>query len=135
MLSEQFGRLSWEDISERHPDYDEGIDWAANQLAHATAEDPDAEGASFPVDYAERMVPVGRIKKPHPASYDRRMSAAQGYREGAEVPPVVLVHRAGRYEIADGHHRVAAARSLGMDRIPAYVAKSPHRTAYPKQAE
>jgi hypothetical protein len=42
------------------------------------------------------------------------------------VPPLVLVHRHGVYQVADGHHRAAGAKAAGAASVPAYVAYSPH---------
>ena len=42
-------------------------------------------------------------------------------REGRTVPPIEVYRLHGRYWVADGHHRVAAARALGEESITAYV--------------
>jgi ParB-like nuclease domain len=42
-------------------------------------------------------------------------------RRGETLPPIEVYRLHGRYYVADGHHRVAAARALGEDSIPAYV--------------
>jgi ParB-like nuclease domain len=42
-------------------------------------------------------------------------------RQGRELPPIEVYRLHGRYYVADGHHRVAAARALGEQSIPAYV--------------
>jgi ParB-like chromosome segregation protein Spo0J len=42
-------------------------------------------------------------------------------REGSELPPIEVYRLHGRYYVADGHHRVAAARALGETSIAAYV--------------
>lgn len=63
---------------------------------------------------------------------DRTKSAARGYKNNpASVPPVLLVQRAGGYEIADGHHRIAAARSIGKESLPAWVVHSPLSEPHP----
>jgi hypothetical protein len=42
-------------------------------------------------------------------------------RQGRTLPPIEVYRLHGRYYVADGHHRVAAARALGEQYIPAYV--------------
>jgi ParB-like nuclease domain len=44
---------------------------------------------------------------------------------GAAVPPIEVYRWHGRYYVADGHHRVAAARALGEESIAAYVTELP----------
>jgi hypothetical protein len=54
---------------------------------------------------------------------DRVRSAMEGYRDNPEgMPPVTLVHTGEALEVEDGHHRIAAARRLGMKKIPAIIA-------------
>jgi hypothetical protein len=42
-------------------------------------------------------------------------------REGETLPPIEVYRLHGRYYVADGHHRVAASRTLGEKSIAAYV--------------
>jgi hypothetical protein len=52
--------------------------------------------------------------------YARRMSA------GEQPPPVVLAERdPGRFAVIDGAHRVAAAKSLGLAEVDAWVGRQP----------
>jgi hypothetical protein len=120
-LGKQF---SWADIAQQHPDYakDEGIHGAATMLAGEDQDSPETlehdpvyQKASVPLDSV-----VGRgfgISHSNP----RFKSAVEGYKGNADVPPVVLTSVGNEHHIADGHHRVAAARSIGMTHIPAYV--------------
>lgn len=116
-------KLSWQDITEKHPDYaeDEGIHWASHVLATG---DEEVFADEYEPVYKKTMVPVKSIAntlKFDPTN-SRMSRALQGYRSGADIPPVVLVHKDGIHEISDGNHRVAAARHLGLTHIPAYVA-------------
>ena len=51
----------------------------------------------------------------------RFQAIAMALREGSELPPIEVYRLHGRYYVADGHHRVAAARALGETSIAAYV--------------
>jgi hypothetical protein len=51
----------------------------------------------------------------------RFQAIATALREGRELPPIEVYRLHGRYYVADGHHRVAAARALGEQSIAAYV--------------
>lgn len=135
--------LSWDDIGARHPriygDPDfhgeaaEGADgWgigdAANHLAHDRAADPGAEGSDVhSLDFHREMVNPEHIDYARHGSDDGRVRRArEGYAsDPAKVPPLVLVHRHGVYQVADGHHRAEAAAAAGTH-VPAYVAYSPH---------
>jgi IMP dehydrogenase len=39
--------------------------------------------------------------------------------------PLIVIHKPGRWLLADGHHRVVAAKRLGMDKIDAYILEIP----------
>lgn len=133
---------SWDSIGERHPHVygdpeihegaegdGEGIGWAANHLAHATPEDPDAEnnGVHDLIFHSEHVDPY-TIDHARHGSGDRRVQyATEGYRSNPDqVPPLVLVHRHGVYQVADGHHRAEGAKLAGQKSVRAYVAYSPH---------
>ncbi|QDN95012.1 hypothetical protein FNV58_01370 (plasmid) [Streptomyces sp. RLB1-9] len=136
--------LSWDDIGARHPhiygdpevhgeaaEHADGqmIGWAANDLAHSTRDDPDAERHDISeLTFHRAMVDPHTIDhKRHGSSDGRVASAVEGYKKNPdEMPPVVLVHRHGVFQVADGHHRTEAAKAVGMDKVPAYVAKSPY---------
>ena len=51
----------------------------------------------------------------------RFQAIATALREGHELPPIEVYRLHGHYYVADGHHRVAAARALGETSIAAYV--------------
>lgn len=138
------GPFSWDEIGERHPHvYGDpeihgeaaqgadgwGIGDAANHLAHDRPEDPGAEGSSVhDLQFHLQHVNPRHIDFSHRGGGDGRVeSASQGYRDNPEkVPPLVLVHRHGVYQVADGHHRAQAAYERRMDSVPAYVAHSPY---------
>jgi hypothetical protein len=44
-------------------------------------------------------------------------------------PPMLVVERDNQYLLLDGHHRVAAARQLGLESIPAFVLSAPDYAA------
>ena len=118
--------LSWSDISAKHPDYarDEGIHWASTVLATG---DEDAHIDDVAPVYRQKSVPLSSIRDSgtrFDTRNSRMTSALEGYRSKANMPPVVLVHKDGEHEVADGHHRVTAARHLGLSHIPAYVANA-----------
>jgi hypothetical protein len=135
--------VQWEDIKAAHPESyghpdreDNGIHDAALYLAHATPDDPEGESAwehdgGEHGSYTRRRVPVSLIAKTDVSGSHRVDQAREGYRSGAAVPPVILTARNGQYEIADGHHRTAAARQVGLKTLDAYVMRSPHRTPLP----
>lgn len=125
-LGKQF---SWADIAQQHPDYarDEGIHGAATMLA---GEDPDSpDTLEHDSVYHKTSVPLDSVTGRGfgiAQSNPRVKSAVEGYKSGANIPPVVLTRVGDEHHIADGHHRVAAARSLGMTHIPAYVMDKGH---------
>ena len=51
----------------------------------------------------------------------RFQAIAMALREGSELPPIEVYRLHGRYYVADGHHRVAAALALGEKSIAPYV--------------
>jgi hypothetical protein len=59
---------------------------------------------------------------------------AEAYADGVKMPPVVVFHSAAEgvgetYHLADGHHRVAAARKAGLTQIEADIREGTHRDA------
>jgi hypothetical protein len=134
---------SWDQIGERHPDIygdreihgedvegdGEGIGWAASHLAHSRPEDPDAdEHGSWDLTFHSEHVDPYNIDHARHGSGDGRVRyAAEGYRSNPEqVPPLVLVHRHGVYQVADGHHRAEGAKLANQKTVRAYVAYSPY---------
>lgn len=100
---------------------------AASHLAHATPSDPEGENhhVSELQFHSERVHP-SKIDYARHGRYDGRVSRArEGYRDHPnDVPPLVLVHRHGVYQVADGHHRGEGAHLEGKT-VRAYVAHSP----------
>ena len=124
----QFGDLMPK-LKKRH-----GEDFSGEvaDLAFATSEDPDGTGAmphNLPVT-RERVRPDNLPDWHNGGKYthldERRNSAIKGYKENpAALPPILLVKRAGEYEVVDGTHRVSAAIAVGKKSIPAWVVHSP----------
>lgn len=54
-------------------------------------------------------------------SRSRFQAVVTALRQGEALPPIEVCRLHGRYYVADGHHRVAAARALGEKSIVAYV--------------
>lgn len=137
--------LTWDEIGERHPGIygdpevhgeeadgadGQGIGEAASHLAFSRPEDPDAEGHSvYDLTFHQRTVDPARIDYQRNERFDPRVQRArQGFRgqlPGEHVPPLVLVHRHGVFQVADGHHRAEGA-DLEHRPVRAYVAYSPH---------
>lgn len=134
--------LSWDEVGGYYPhlygdpevhgeaadDADSGIGSAANELAHDRAEDPGAEGSSVHdlAFHTETVHPKHIDYARHGASDPRVSHALEGYRSNPEqVPPLVLVHRHGVFQVADGHHRAEAAHIAGVP-VRAFIAHSPH---------
>ncbi|MET7363257.1 hypothetical protein ABZS76_33135 [Streptomyces sp. NPDC005562] len=144
------GPFSWDEIGERHPhvygdpEYHgeaaegadgEGIGDAASRLAYSRPEDPEAEGNSVHdlTFHLQHVDPHTIDHARHGGESDGRVRyAAEGYRsDPGKVPPLVLVHRHGVYQVADGHHRAEGAKAAGVGKVAAYVAHSPFpRTPY-----
>jgi ParB-like nuclease family protein len=51
----------------------------------------------------------------------RFQAIVMALRQGRTIPPIEVFRLQGRFYVADGHHRVAAARALGEQSILAYV--------------
>lgn len=92
-------------------------------------EDTDPTGLSI----SRGRIPVSELPNYGMTDDDVRVREAhQGYRTNpSAVPPILVVRRAGSYEIADGSHRTHAARLLGKEHIPAWVVHSPHKDLAP----
>lgn len=137
------GPLSWDEIGQRHPSLygdpeyhgeaadgadGEGIGWAAAHLAFNRAEDPDDDESDVhALAFHPELVHPKHIDYARHGGGDSRVShAREGYEDDPkQVPPLVLVHRHGVYQVADGHHRAEGASAAGK-KVRAYVAYSPH---------
>lgn len=109
------------------PQFDKHVGYAVQELAHNHTE---WDGQEQPLHYTETQVHPGQVRfQRYPASDERVQSALEGYRSGAQMPPVVLVHRAGETMTADGHHRLSAAEILRRP-VSAVVANSPREDRY-----
>lgn len=98
------------------------VEQAKAEMQQATrAEAPPREAVAVEIGVAQtglQRVPVGSIW------YDRRLNAEAGPFEADEAPPIIIEATAGkpgRYEVIDGHHRMAAARTSGVDFIAAII--------------
>lgn len=143
----------WGDVVSQHPEMDEHAD-AVRGLAHGTAKDRYAEMSNHTehdLVYDHRNVPLNSIRHNSDPYNPRTDKARRGYAASPtqpgsfglaqmnkttqehHVPPVLLVQRGGGYEVADGHHRVTAARqTAGATHINAVVTKSPLKDRYGK---
>jgi len=75
---------------------------------------------------------VGTVDRHKAASFDRAFRPADwsrgrwtlmymAMRRGTEMPPIAIYRVGGEHFVADGHHRVSAARALGAADIEAEV--------------
>jgi hypothetical protein len=144
------GPFTWGEIAQRHPrvygdDEDhvpgmgEGgghdIGDAAAELYHDRPSEPYSEstGELHPenndeMEFHPRTVDPSRIDYMHAEPGDERVARARrGYESQTpeRVPPVILVHRHGVFQVADGHHRAGGAAKARRP-VRAYVAYSPH---------
>ena len=126
----QFGDLVPK-LEKRHGD---DFSDSVSAFALGTPDDPMAE-FSDPSDLpvTRGRVPLSDLPDWGTDSSDPRVRHAQeGYRTSpSSVPPILVVKRAGGYDIADGHHRIRAARNLGRDNLPAWVVHSPLEDPHP----
>jgi hypothetical protein len=112
-------QFSWDEITARHPEMAEHAD-AVRDLAYGF----DHEGMESEHDLTYRYKNVDPHKvKSTVLDEGRKQRARQGYRDGADVPPPLLVSRGrgGGTWPADGNHRIAAARNV-VDTVRAVVA-------------
>ena len=135
--------VSWDEIGERHPGLygdpevhgeaaegadGEGVGWAANILANDRPEDPDGQNSgSWDLHFHREKVDPRHIDYARHGMGDSRVRyAREGYALHPEqVPPAILVHRHGVYQVADGHHRAEGAAEAHR-KVDAYVAYSEH---------
>ena len=138
--------LSWDEVGQHYPHVygdpevhgdaadggdGEGIGYAVNHLAHSHPGDPHAENASVhDLEFHPEWVDLNHVDhNSHGGLDDPRVKRAyEGYRGGdaRSIPPLVVVHRHGVYQVADGHHRAEGAKLAGKEKVPAFVAHSPH---------
>lgn len=90
---------------------------------------------------SQTMLPLDELPKGSPAQLrvaqdsDTVAAYAGAYRDGHPMPPIVVFREEGeagapdRYWLADGHHRVAAARKAGLAEIDAIVKTGTQRDA------
>lgn len=148
------GPFTWDEIGHRHPalygdeetdDYEPGnggghdIGDAAAELYHDRPGHPHAlcTGECHPENNEEmvfhpRTVDVSRIdyNRVDRSERDPRVERARrGFESDmhrGKIPPMILVHRHGVYQVADGHHRANGAEQAHWPSVRAYVAYSPH---------
>jgi hypothetical protein len=92
---------------------------AVHDLAHG---DDDMDHGPDDLVYRYKNVDPHKVKSTV-LDEGRKQRARQGYRDGADVPPPLLVSRGrgGGTWPADGNHRIAAARNV-VDTVRAVVA-------------
>jgi hypothetical protein len=94
---------------------------------HPSSGSPEAD-----IEFHPRTVDVNRIDymRVDPGEHDPRVERAkrgfQDHRQREKIPPLILVHRHGVYQVADGSHRGNGAAQAGWPSVRAYVAYSPH---------
>lgn len=148
------GPFTWGEIAQRHPrvygddeDHEPGmgeggghdIADAAAELYHDRPSHPYAESTgelhpddSDEMEFHPRTVDVNRIDymRVDPGERDPRVERAkrgfQDHRQREKIPPLILVHRHGVYQVADGSHRANGAAQAHWPSVRAYVAYSPH---------
>jgi len=82
-------------------------------LHHAVNELVNDGEPGAPMRVSKEDIHPSRVRfQRYPESDARVQSAMQGYRDGADVPPVLLARRGGETLTADGHHRLTAAELL-----------------------
>ncbi|MCW2929909.1 MAG: hypothetical protein JWM19_871 [Actinomycetia bacterium] len=143
--------LDWSEVANRHPalygdpevhgdeasEDGNNIADAAAHLYHDRPEQPYEEtyGGLNPaygggdMKFHPRTVDPSQIDYARHERHDPRVQEAyrgySGSTGGEVVPPLVLVHRHGVYQVADGHHRAQGA-DMARRPVKAYVAYSPH---------
>jgi ParB/Sulfiredoxin domain len=84
------------------------------------------------IEFHPRTVDVNRIdymrvdRDEHDPRVERAKKGFQDHRQREKIPPLILVHRHGVYQVADGSHRGNGAAQAGWPSVRAYVAYSPH---------
>lgn len=131
---------SWDQVVQRHPEMAEHDD-AVHALAHGTTDDPQGEYSSrsaHDLNFESRNIPLRAVRNartgdryndPRVLSAHNGYSAARGGMsrdaQDHKVPPILVVKRGSRYEVADGHHRAEAAKMSSWNtHINAVVARS-----------
>lgn len=142
--------LDWHDVQRKYPHVYGDEAKSGEEEDNFAGWDPAGAVASLAFDRPEK--PSTELENPghsdetvhdltfhetrvHPQNIDyiehapddlRVLHAVDGYRTNPEaMPPVLLVHRHGVYQVADGHHRADAGHRAGVP-IPALVAHSPY---------
>lgn len=120
--------LSWEQVKQRYPAYAAyGTDHAVNELAHVA----DGEMVTPDLRFTEETVDLRTVKfQRYPADDERVQSLRQAREDNADVPPPLLVYRAGELLTADGHHRLSEMEAAGMTEVRALVAHSEREDRY-----
>lgn len=95
----------------------------STELEHPGQSDETVHDLNF---YETAVHPRGIAYHKHGDDDFRVKYALQGYQSHPEsMPPVLLVHRHGVYQVADGHHRAEAGHRANIF-IPALVTHSPY---------
>lgn len=75
----------------------------------------DASRAASPTRRLRAHEVVDLLPLPH--APEVIVSYAEGMRRGERFPPISVVRLLGRWVLADGHKRLAAARAIGADEV------------------
>lgn len=126
-------RVFWDQVAGQYPNYamDPGVHELAAWMTHAGGvAEPNAQLDQPETSYRRMRVALSDIQTfGLPDAADPLvLRVAEGFAAGEDVPPAIFVHRAGVFDIADGHHQVVAAGLLGMPEVEAFVSESPHAT-------
>lgn len=68
-----------------------------------------------------QTVPLSELRPTQQKVYADELTGRQYELERGLAEPLVVIDNAGEYLLADGHHRVLAARQLGIEEMEAYV--------------
>ena len=66
-------------------------------------------------------VPIGRLRPTQKRIHADELHGRSYELENGMAEPIIVVRKRAYYVLVDGHHRVIAARNLGMEAIAAYV--------------
>lgn len=127
-------RVFWDQVSAEYP-FDPSVHELASWMTHSGGEAEPEQSLSQPeTSYRRMRVALGNIANylgpDAAAAKDPQVKAAlQAFALGMNVPPAILVHRAGVFDVANGSAQIMAAGLMGMPEVDAYVSESPHATS------
>ena len=93
---------------------------------HGTHQDTDALPASLPLTAIHTLEAVFQVREVNPLHVE---DIARALRDGATVPPLVILRVGKRAVVVDGHHRLEAHRKAGVTHVPVVAFKGTVREA------